>query len=137
MSQENVEIIRQIIEAARPASDESGLQSFLALCDPGCELTSLLAGVEPQTYRGHDGIRRYVSDMADAWKKWRNQVDEVFEVRPDTVVATFRCQLVGKNSGVALEMRLAAVGVLSEGKLLRFHNYPNREQALAAVGLGE
>jgi ketosteroid isomerase-like protein len=134
MSRENVEVVRQLIEAARPDADEAAIESILALWDPSCELN---AGVEPQTYRGHDGIRRYVSDMADAWKEWRNEIDEILEAGPETVVATFRCRLVGKDSGVPLEARLAAVCVLSEGKLLRLDYYPSRAEALEAVGLGQ
>jgi ketosteroid isomerase-like protein len=133
MSQENVELVRRVVESNRSDYREADLEPW----DPNCEYTSLLGAVEPQTYRGHDGIRRYISDMADAWEDWRNEIDEVFEAGPDTVVTTFRTRVIGKDSGAAVEERLAAVFVLSGGKVLRGRTYPSRADALEAVGLRE
>jgi ketosteroid isomerase-like protein len=96
-----------------------------------------MSAVELQTYRGHDGVRRYLSELADSWQEWRQEVEEVFDAGPDTVVAVFRSCVIGKDSGVAVESQRALVCVLSEGRLLRGRVYTSREEALAAVGLGE
>jgi ketosteroid isomerase-like protein len=137
MSRENVEIVRQAIEANRSDDLEARIEAVLALWDPSCEYTRVTAAVDPQTYRGHNGIRRYISDMADSWAEWRSEAEDVFEVVPDTVFATFRFRAIGKDSGVPVEARLGVVFVLSDGKLLRGHTYPSREQALEAAGLSE
>ena len=137
MSQENVEIVRQVIAAHRSDDLEAGKKAFLALWDPSCEYIRVTAALEPQTYRGHDGIRRYLSDMADDWEEWRAEAGEILDVSEDTVVATGRFHGTGKSSGVPVQARLAAVFVLSEGKILRGHTYPSREEALEAVGLSE
>ena len=50
-------------------------------------------------------------------------------------MAAGRFHATGKESGVPVEARLAAVFVLSQGKILRGHTYPSREEALEAVGL--
>ncbi|MBA2763668.1 MAG: nuclear transport factor 2 family protein [Thermoleophilaceae bacterium] len=139
MSQENVEIVRQVVEANR--SDdlvEARIEAdIVALWDPSCEWTRVTAAVDPQIYRGHDGLRRYFSDMADSWAEWRNELEEVFEVGTDTVVAVVRSRLTGKASGVPIEAGLAVVFVLSQGKVLRGQAYPSRQEALEAVGLSE
>jgi len=75
--------------------------------------------------------------MADAWEEFRNEIEQVSEAGPNTVVVTFRSQAIGKESGVPVEARLGAVFVLSEGKILRGRTYPSREEALEAVGLRE
>jgi ketosteroid isomerase-like protein len=137
MSRENVEIVRQVIESARSDALEGRIEAVLALFDPSCEYTRVTAAVDPQTYRGHNGIRRYISDMADSWAEWRSEVEDVFEVGPDTVVVTFRFRATGKDSGVPVEARLGGVFVLSQGKILRGQNYASRQQALEAVGLRE
>jgi ketosteroid isomerase-like protein len=137
MSQENVEIVRQVIESNRSDYLEARIEAALALWDPSCEYARVTAAVDPQTYRGHDGIRRYLSDMADSWAEWRSEVEDVFEVGPDTVVATFRSRLTGKDSGVPVEARFGGVFVLSQGKILRGQVYPSRQEALEAVGLSE
>ena len=137
MSRENVEVVRQVIESNRSDDLEARLEAVLALWDPSCEYTRVTAAVDPQTYRGHDGLRRYFSDMADSWAEWRNEEEEVFEVGTDTVVATVRSRLTGKESGVPVEARLGVVFVLSQGKVLRGQVYPSPQEALEAVGLSE
>ena len=137
MSRENVEVARQVIESNRSDDLEARIEAGLALWDPSCEYTRVTAAVDPQTYRGHDGIRRYISDLADSWAEWRSEAEDVFEVGPDTVVATNRFRAIGKDSGAPVEARLGVVVVLSDGKLLRGHTYPSREDALEAVGLSE
>jgi len=137
MSREKGTLVRQLIERARADADDAEIEEVLALCDPQCEMTSLLAGIERQTYRGHDGLRSYFGDMSDAWSEWSNEVEEVLDAGPDAVVVTFRCRLVGKDSGVVLEAQLGGVGVVSEGRLLRFRTYPSPAEAFEAVGLRE
>jgi ketosteroid isomerase-like protein len=137
MSRQNVDVVRQAIEAHRSDDLEARIEALVAFWDPSCEYTSVVAALEPHTYRGHDGIRRYVSDLADRWAEWRSEAEEVFEVGPDTVFATVRFRALGKDSGVPIDARLGAVFVLSEGKLLRGQTYPSREEALEAAGLSE
>jgi cytosine/adenosine deaminase-related metal-dependent hydrolase len=86
MSQKNVEIERQFIEAARSGGVQA-IEAFVAVSDPSIEHTRLPAASGPDTYCGHDGARRWFTDMADLWRKWRNEIEEVVEVGPDTVAA--------------------------------------------------
>src|SRR5688572_20250241 len=135
MSQENVEIVRRILEGNRP--DSGAIEGLLHFADPNCEYTSIVAGVEPEVYRGHDDLRRYRRDLAEAFDDWRNEVEEIFELTSDTVYATIRSRVVGKGSGAAVEARLAAIFVFWEGKIVRAGTYPSREEALEAAGLSE
>jgi ketosteroid isomerase-like protein len=137
MSQANVEIVRQAIEANRSDNLEALRESIVAFWDPSCEFTSVMAAVEPETYRGHDGLRRYLNDLVESWGEWRNEVEDVFEAGPNTVVVIFRSHQIGKDSGAAVEARRAMVTVLSGGKLLRARVYPSREEALEAVRSSE
>ena len=132
-----MEIVRRGLEAHHSDNLEARVEELVAFWDPRCEYTSVMAALEPATYHGHDGIRRYLGDLADRWAEWRIEPEEVFDVGPDTVLATLRFHGVGKDSGVPVEGRLASVVVLSEGKLLRGRTYPSREEALEAVGLRE
>jgi ketosteroid isomerase-like protein len=136
MAQENVEVVRQAIEANGSDNPRLG-EAAAAFWDSGCVYTSVMAALEPATYHGHDGIRRYLSDLAKRWAEWRTEPEEVFDVDPDTVFASFRFRAVGKDSGVPVEARLASVFVLSQGKLLRGRTYRSREEALEAVGLAQ
>jgi len=142
MSQENEEIVRQAIEAHSSdyhagLSDEARTARIVALWDPRCEYTSVVSAVESATYHGHDGIRQYLSDLAERWAEWRAEAEDLREVDPDTVFLSFRFRAVGKDSGVPVDARLGAVYVLSGGRLLRGRTYASPKEALEAVGLSE
>jgi hypothetical protein len=64
MSQENVKIVRQFIEAARSGGVDA-IEAFIAISDASIEHTRLPAASGPETYRGHDGARRWFTDMGD------------------------------------------------------------------------
>jgi ketosteroid isomerase-like protein len=136
MSQENVEIVRQLIEAAR-SGDVRAIEAFLAVSDPSLEHTRLPAASGPEVYRGHDGARRWFVDMAELWREWRNEIEELVAVGPDTVAARIRFIAVGRDSGVPVEARLGMVCVVSEGKVLRSRTYASGEEALEAVRMSE
>src|SRR5919108_1863347 len=118
MSRENVEVVRRGLEAHHSDKLEARIEELLDFWDPNCEYTSVMAALEPATYRGHDGIRRYLSDLSARWAEWRAEPEEVFEIGPDKVFATLRFHAVGKDSGVPVDARLGSVLVLSQGKLL-------------------
>jgi ketosteroid isomerase-like protein len=134
MSRDNVEVVRRVLESNNSEDLDAAIESAIAVSDPSVEFTSVMAAVEPETYRGHDGIRRYFSELADSWAEWRMEPQECFDAGPDTVVAVFGTRLVGKGSGVAVEAQRAMVCRFSEGRLLQGRVYASREEALAAVG---
>jgi len=62
MSEENLEIVRRSYEALA----EEGLEALLAFVDAEFEVTTppSLAS-EPDTYRGHEGVRRWFDGFSD------------------------------------------------------------------------
>jgi ketosteroid isomerase-like protein len=136
MSQENVEVVRKFIVAAR-SGDPRAIEAFLAVSDPSIEHTRLPAASGPETYCGHDGVRRWFTDMADLWREWRNEIEELAEAAQDTVAARVRFIAVGKDSGVPVEARLGLVCVVADGKVLRSRTYATGEEALEAAGLSQ
>lgn len=58
------------------------------------------------------------------------------EVGPNTVLTESVFRGTGR-SGVDVELRSVVVWTLSEGRIIRMHAYPNREEALEAAGLSE
>jgi ketosteroid isomerase-like protein len=87
-------------------------------------------------YRGHDGIRRYMADMRDAWEEFRVEMDSAVHVG-DIVVGVGRINGRGRGSGVVGEMPLAWVLKFRDGKVLKMRAVPNPEAALEAFGLPE
>jgi ketosteroid isomerase-like protein len=134
-SAESVEVVREVIVASRSGDLEAHIDAVVARCDPRVEFRSVLTAVEGATYLGHDGIRRYFSDLADSWQEWQNEPEEIVEVGPDTVLANVQFRGTGRSSGVAVVWHSALVFVLSDGKLLQIHSYASREAALEGLRL--
>jgi ketosteroid isomerase-like protein len=73
--------------------------------------------------------------MTDLWREWRNEIEELAEAAPDTVVARVRFIATGRDSGVPVEARLGLICVLSNGKIVRTRTYASGEEAFAAAGI--
>jgi SnoaL-like protein len=101
MVSHNAEVVRRSLGLNRSGDIEELASQQLPLWHPECEFTSVMAAVEPETCRGHDGLRRYLDELSSTWDEWRMEVDDIFDVSASTVVATFRSYLVGKGSGAA------------------------------------
>jgi len=78
----------------------------------------LLRGGEP--YRGPDGIRRYLADVARQWERLEVEVDEV-RVRGDRAVALGRVRVLGGgqvvDSPAGWAFRTGADGRLVSGRV--------------------
>jgi ketosteroid isomerase-like protein len=133
MSQENVELARTVLDTLG-TRDPSRL---IALSDPEVEWHSFFAiGEGAGTYRGHDGTRRYMSDLNDAFEIGRAEVDDALGVG-DVAVLVGRIHYRGKGSGVESESPAGWMLKFRDGKVLCFRAFREPAQALEAVGLSE
>ena len=134
MSQENVEVLRQAIDAYNRRDEEA----FLAAFDPRVEwraATTQAFGTDTAVYLGHDGVRRFLQDVAEA-------VDaeiEYLEARDagERVVAIGRVRTRGKTSGAATESPIAWLAEFENRRVVRLTDYLDPEEALEAAGLAE
>jgi ketosteroid isomerase-like protein len=94
MSRENVEVAYQVMEAL----SQRDVPGLIALADPRVEWRSFFALDEGGVYRGHDGTRRYLSDLDDAFDIGRAEVDDTFAVG-DIVVLVGRIHYRAKRAG--------------------------------------
>jgi ketosteroid isomerase-like protein len=133
MSQENVEIARKVLDALG-TRDSSTL---IALSDPEVEWHSFFALAEGGAYQGHDGARRYMSDLEDAWEIGRAEVDGDGIAVGDIAVLVGWLHYRGKGSGVESTSPAGWMFKFRDGKLLCFRAFRDPEQALEAVGLSE
>jgi ketosteroid isomerase-like protein len=132
MSQETVELARKVMHALG-TRDPSRL---ILLSDPEVEWYSFFALGEGGVYRGHDGTRRYMSDLNDAFEIVRAEVDDALGVG-DVAVLVGRIHFHGKGSGLESESSAGWMLKFRDGKVLCFRAFREPEQALEAVGLEE
>jgi ketosteroid isomerase-like protein len=137
MSQENVEVVRQIYAAV----ERGDAASVIDLYDPEVEWdftdSPFRIFVSHDMYRGHGGLRTFIRDRyEDAWASIEDHLDELIDAG-DHVVSLVTSVGRGRLSGAPAERAHAGVWTLREGKVVRAKWYSSREQALEAVGLAE
>ena len=133
MSQENVEALHRMQDAIK----RRDLDSYVALHDPDCEISPLIAAIEGgRTYRGHDGVRTFWSDVDASFAEWSRELEEVRDLG-DVVVAKGRFRGRGLESGVEIDRRFWHVIRFRGGRAAQWAVYSSEIEALEAAGLSE
>jgi ketosteroid isomerase-like protein len=129
----NVELVRGILDDLA----EEGLESAVELFDPEVEVYSTEALANAGTYHGIGGVLRWAERWFDAWEEFEiNPV--LFEpVGVRHVVVSCRQVARGRASGVPVEMDATYLAEISAGRVIRFHLYATRADAIAAARAGE
>jgi ketosteroid isomerase-like protein len=135
MSEENVEVVRQMFEAFN-SEDIDHIVSF-AHPEVVVEIPGAVSA-EPDTYRGPDGIRRYFSSFQDAMDEIRFEPERLWDVRDsDSVVVALRLTAKGRQTEIAVEQRTGAVWTVRDGKVVGVRTYASLSEALEAAGVRE
>jgi ketosteroid isomerase-like protein len=100
----------------------------LRYLDPEVEWSTTDAWIERATYRGHDGVRRYLGSMAAEFEDVRAEPVELIDAGGEQVVSPVRISGRGKGSGAPVELTLISVGWLRNGVAYRIRNYPDMAQ---------
>jgi ketosteroid isomerase-like protein len=106
----------------------------LPYLDPELDLYSPPEVANSGRFHGHEGYLTWVRTWLDAWDDFTITPVEFIPAGPDDVVAVVDISGRGKESGIPVQMRLAYLYTVREGKATRFHLHLDRESALAAAG---
>ena len=128
MSATDVETIRRGI-AALNSGDVDGMASTL---DPDVELVPLRAVLDGTSYRGHEGLRRWMDDMIEDWTRFEIAVDEVRELTPGRLLVRATMRLRGRSSGIALDSPGAWLCDMRGAKVSRIQFFGDSDAAVAA-----
>ncbi|HEY1238733.1 MAG TPA: nuclear transport factor 2 family protein [Solirubrobacterales bacterium] len=123
----------EIIERGFEAFNEQGVEGILPIVHPEFETTTPpeLAS-EPDTYRGHEGIRRWFDSFDEVMDEIRWDPRSFREVG-DRVLVEFTLRARGKTTGLDFGQDAVMVWELRDGLAIRVSLYPTLDQALAAV----
>jgi ketosteroid isomerase-like protein len=134
MSQENVDVVRQGWDAWL-RGDPPGL---FRLFHPDIALDISHFHEWPESaYHGLDGAERFLTDWLDVWPDLNITVEEVIAAPDGRVVSLIVQRGRGRHSGVEMELEMAVITTIRDGKIVRLENWENRSQALEAAGLSE
>jgi ketosteroid isomerase-like protein len=129
MSQENVEVMRRIVEAG----NSKDWHAVLADLDPEVEIDD--ADIPEST--GEDSFRTWITRWDAAWESWHMEDVDIRPVGDDQVIALFTMVVQGRGSGIELRRADALVASFRGGKATKLGYYNDQAQALDAVGRPE
>ena len=131
---ENLDLVRSIY-----ANWERGDYSSVEWADPEIEYV-IASGVLAGTWTGLAGMAEAWRDWLRAWEGYRSEPEEYREIDKERVLVLTRFSARGKRSGLDLgqmQRQAASIFHLRGGRVTRIVSYPDRENALADLGLEE
>lgn len=129
MSEQNLELARRVFEAFATRD----LDGLVAVSDPDVEFLPVTANLTTggMPYRGHEGIARYLDDVARVWPELRLFPDELRDLG-DTVVVLGR--VVARGGGMILDRPTGWVFKMHGGRIVGIRVYGSQEEAIEAAG---
>jgi ketosteroid isomerase-like protein len=131
MSQENVEVIRDAIEAM----NRRDIEGVLRLMDPKIRFEHRLAALQGN-FVGIDGVRGWFADLLENFDVWRIHCPDIRDLG-DRVLALGTIKATGAESGVETELPITVVARFKDERITEFTDFGDRAKALEAAGLRE
>jgi ketosteroid isomerase-like protein len=133
MSRENVEIVKQAIDAF----NHRDAASLIELVTADFEFFPAMMGVVgADKFRGRPGVAAYFEILWDAWDEVVQRPDDIRDLG-DRVLVECRIAGRGRGSGAAVEGRQSILYELRGGRISRVRGYLDQSDALRAAGLME
>ena len=136
MSEENVEIIRRLYDAAAHRDSDA----VLALYHPEVEVDMSRAPcrdlVGKRFYHGHDGLRAFYREWNGAWETVESDVEELIDAG-ERVISVETTRGCGVASRAPVELHQCGIWTIRDGKVVRVAWVEKRDEALEAAGLRE
>ena len=130
MSEQNIQILKEGLEAM----SSGNIARILRFTHPDFEaVIPAELSAEPDTYRGHDGVRRYFQTF-DAMDDVRFEPQRFWDAG-EAVVVDMRLTARGKQTSIPVEQRYAQIWTLRDGKATGVRTYVSVREALDAAGL--
>jgi ketosteroid isomerase-like protein len=131
---DNAELVRRAFEAAgrRPEPD---IETLVELFAVDHELTTDWGTGDNTTYRGLEGFRRAMADIAESWDDFRNEPEEIVDAGDGVVVIVVRASARGHASGTPVSRQVGVLARIRDGQIASTRYYPEPEEAFAAAGI--
>jgi len=126
---EQIALVCRAIEAYNRLDADA----LLAIAHPDIEWrTAIGGGVEGQAYHGHDGVRRYLRDMADAFEAIEIDDAEYRNVG-GRIVMLGKIEATMRGTGLHFAQPFAIVAETADGLIRRGAAHLDHAAALAAA----
>jgi ketosteroid isomerase-like protein len=132
MSQENIETVRSYYDAINQRDLDAVFESFAPEIE--FHLAGLFPDLEP-IYRGPAEVRTFLERFSEPWVDLTVEPAKIIDL-DQRVLVFFRFHAKGRD-GIEVELPLAHLWSLQNGRAVRMDAYPDERKALEAVGLSE
>jgi ketosteroid isomerase-like protein len=127
MAEENLEIVRRAIA-------ELGGDSF-EFWDPEVEIVNAADWVIETDYHGHEGVKRWWIDLAEAFGEFSMELVDVIELDSGRVLTTQRLKGRFRTTEIPMDGEWASILDIRHGRVVRAQGYLSKRRALRAAGL--
>jgi ketosteroid isomerase-like protein len=87
------------------------------------------------TYRGYDGMRRWMAEIDDQFEDWHSSIDEFREASEERLLALGTIHIRGRASGVEFDQPMAWLLTFAGEQVTELRVIPDHARALEAAGL--
>ena len=139
MSEENVEIVRQVNEAFQRAleGDDPGAAFDTGLLTDDWEWVLATPFEGKSVWRGRPEFVEFLRAWTGEFEDYSIRFEQLIDAGDDQVVIIYRQPGTGKGSGIPIELHGGMVSELRNGRVIRTTHYPDPVDALEAAGLSE
>ncbi|HXV51659.1 MAG TPA: nuclear transport factor 2 family protein [Solirubrobacterales bacterium] len=131
MAEENVEIVRRLVDAF----NRDDVREVVAAFDENCELDEPPEMPDARGFRGRDGIREWMTNLRETGAV--HFAPRSFRISGDLVVSEWAASGRGQVSEVPFEWTTFVVFRIRDGKVVRAQAFLSAKEALEAAGLSE
>jgi uncharacterized protein len=131
--EENVAVVREGFEAFA----RGGIDAVVPTLDSEIEVHTPAEMANTGTYYGHEAYLAWMERWVESWEDYEVEVVNIEPIGERHVIVEIHQRARGTGSGVEVEMRNANMFEIRAGKVVRFHVYPGRQQAIAEAEAGE
>ena len=131
MSQENVELVRESMEALLRGDRDA----WFAIHDEDFEIVAIRDWPETGV-RGREAAWNFDMRILESFE-WAPIEVELVDAEADKVLAHLRYEARGASSGAQVELDQSMVATVRQGRILRVQWFVDRAEALEAAGLSE
>jgi ketosteroid isomerase-like protein len=126
----------EVVQRALTALNAGDIEELVAVCDRDFELDMSDRVFNPSTYRGHDGIRQFHTEVLEVWDHYTWEPEQVMD-HGNLVVALLRTSGKGRGSGLEVDRQTAMIWTVRGDKATSLRFYRDQDRALDAAASGD
>ncbi|MDQ3571286.1 MAG: nuclear transport factor 2 family protein [Actinomycetota bacterium] len=126
---ENLELLREGTEAF----NRGDLAFVVSRAADDIEVHADRGLMNAGDYQGREQFQKWMMEWIEAWREISIDIRKVEEIAGRFLIVEVHQQAVGSESGVPVAMDIVQLIEARDGEIVRFHLYPTREMADAAL----